>query len=333
MTDKTRSIRVAALVGLFGVGALVPRAAGAPESPPQTEFVGVWQGTLAVGQTRLRIVFHVGESSDGELEGMLDSPDQGAMGIPVETVTVAGDSIRLDIGAINAIYAGRLTEERQAIDGEWRQGGLAVPLELERVKEAPVLRRPQEPEPPYPYQEEAVEIEVPGAGVTLAGTLTLPPGGGPDPAVVLVSGSGAQDRDETVAGHHPFLVLADHLSRGGVAVLRMDDRDVGGSQATPRRRRSRRPDRARVARAQPSLSTQPDRAAHGVRDDRDDDRAVGAGADRRLDRGTDRPLTSGRAGDAGRAPPRRPVLGPTTHPDSAQDSPNPLDPPAYTNFA
>src|SRR5690606_17828723 len=89
--------------------------------------------------------------------------------------------------------------------------------------------RPQTPRPPFPYRAEEVVIDTPTEGVRLAGTLTVPEGGGPFPAVLLITGSGAQDRDETVLGHKPFLVLADALSRRGVAVLRVDDRGVGGS--------------------------------------------------------------------------------------------------------
>jgi hypothetical protein len=90
------------------------------------------------------------------------------------------------------------------------------------------MRRPQHPQPPFPYRSEEVTVEsVPG--VRLAGTLTLPQGQGPYPAVVLVSGSGPQDRDETLLGHKPFLVLSDHLTRNGIAVLRLDDRGTGRS--------------------------------------------------------------------------------------------------------
>ena len=104
-----------------------------------------------------------------------------------------------------------------------------LPLLLRRTDQTPVLRRPQEPAKPYPYREEEVTFENRPAGINLAGTLTLPKSAGPFPAVILISGSGAQDRDEALAGHRPFLVLADYLTRQGVAVLRVDDRGVGGS--------------------------------------------------------------------------------------------------------
>jgi pimeloyl-ACP methyl ester carboxylesterase len=256
-----RNTGVGAVTGLFGIVALVPLAGlfgpvargpfpALPTSPSTTaadpapaDFVGHWQGDLDVGGTSLRLVFHIEASEDGGLAATLDSPDQGATGIPVETVTVKGDSLRLDIAAASAVYVGRLTAEGQTIEGEWRQGGTTLPLTVERVDEVEKRPRPQDPEPPLPYAEETVRIDVPGADVTLEGTLTLPPGDGPVPAVVLVSGSGPQDRDETVAGHRPFLVLADHLTRRGVAVLRTDDRGVGGSTGSTFR--STMDDRAR----------------------------------------------------------------------------------------
>lgn len=236
-----RNTGVGAVTGLFGIVALAPLAGlfgpvaraplpAPPAPPPQAaDFVGHWQGDLDVGGTTLRLVFHIEASDDAELAATLDSPDQGATGIPVESVTVEGDSIHLDVRAAAALYVGRLTADAETIEGEWRQGGTALPLTVERVDEVEQRRRPQNPEPPHPYAEETVRIDVPGVDATLEGTLTLPTGDGPVPAVVLISGSGPQDRNSTLAGHRPFLVLADHLTRRGVAVLRTDDRGVGGS--------------------------------------------------------------------------------------------------------
>ena len=102
-------------------------------------------------------------------------------------------------------------------------------LTINRVDKAVEILRPQEPKKPYPYIEEEVVYENKEAEITLAGTLTLPPGKSSFPAVLLITGSGPQDRDETVYGHYPFLVLADYLTRQGVAVLRVDDRGVGES--------------------------------------------------------------------------------------------------------
>ena len=127
-------------------------------------------------------------------------------------------------------YIGQLSVERDAIEGNWSQGGASFPLLLDRTDaEALAPNRPQEPQPPFPYEVLDVEFDNPEAGIRLAGTLTIPAGDGPHPAVVLISGSGPQDRDETVFGHRPFLVLADYLTRRGIAVLRCDDRGIGES--------------------------------------------------------------------------------------------------------
>ncbi len=233
-TNRIRACFVTALIlGSAMVAALPSDGVAAVQEPgpgarSDGPWVGAWEGALDVGGQELRIVIHVRASGGGGLEASMDSPDQGATGIPVASVATAGDSIRLDLSGIGASYTGRLLADGSKIEGEWRQGGAALPLVLERGDgTVEPRRRPQEPEAPYPYGEETVTIDV--AGATLEGTLTLPPGDGPVPAVVLVSGSGAQDRDEFLAGHRPFLVLADRLTRSGIAVLRMDDRGVGGS--------------------------------------------------------------------------------------------------------
>lgn len=196
---------------------------------PEPDLEGTWQGRLSVGATSLRIVFNVTKADDGALSATLDSPDQGATGIPVAEVVVAGDTVRFEVTAIGGVYSGVANEDGSKIEGTWSQSGQSLPLVLERVEEAPEVNRPQEPEPPYPYKAEDVRFENAGAGVTLAGTLTLPEGAGPFPAVVLISGSGPQDRDEALMGHRPFFVLADYLTRRGIAVLRFDDRGVGAS--------------------------------------------------------------------------------------------------------
>jgi len=131
---------------------------------------------------------------------------------------------------LRAGFAGRLTAAGDSLVGEWRQSGLAMPLALGRTGKAPELRRPQDPRPPYAYDTLEVAYPNPAApGVTLAGTLTTPRGPGPFPCAVLITGSGPEDRDEAVFGHRPFRVLADHLTRAGIAVLRADDRGVGKS--------------------------------------------------------------------------------------------------------
>ncbi|RMG53550.1 MAG: alpha/beta fold hydrolase [Acidobacteria bacterium] len=199
-----------------------------PGRPAQT-LEGLWQGTLDVGGTTLRLVLNISTAPDGRLIGHLDSLDQGAMNLPIDRITFDGKRVRLEMKGLNAAYEGRLSEDGSDISGQWTQGGISLPLTFRRTDEAPTLRRPQEPKKPYPYSEEEVIYENRRAGVKLAGTLTLPRSPGPFPAVLLITGSGPQDRNETVAGHRPFLVLADYLTRRGIAVLRVDDRGVGGS--------------------------------------------------------------------------------------------------------
>jgi fermentation-respiration switch protein FrsA (DUF1100 family) len=203
---------------------------GPGEAQDSAALVGTWAGALEVpgGAGTLRIVFHLAEGDAGSLDATMDSPDQGAFGIAASPVTVADGSIRIEVSMVKGHYEGTIAEGGQRIDGTWHQGGVSMPLVLEPSAEAGPSR-PQEPEEPYPYEETDVSFESAADGVTLAGTLTTPPGNGPHPAVVLVSGSGPQDRDETVFGHRPFLVLADYLTRNGIAVLRYDDRGVGES--------------------------------------------------------------------------------------------------------
>ena len=203
-----------------------PGPAGAQVS---SSLVGAWAGVLDTGGGgSLRIVFHLAEGADGSLDATMDSPDQGAYGIAAGPVTVDGHAVRIEVPVVAGHYEGTFLDDVGRIDGTWHQGGANLPLSLE-LSDDSGPSRPQEPEPPYPYEATDVSFESTATGVMLAGTLTVPPGDGPHPAVALVSGSGPQDRDETVFGHKPFLVLADHLTRSGIAVLRYDDRGVGQS--------------------------------------------------------------------------------------------------------
>jgi hypothetical protein len=190
------------------------------------DITGRWSGVLEVQGMRLRLVFQIDTSETGYV-ATFDSPDQGGKDIPVTTTTFVHPDLKLEMKNIGAVYEGQLSE--QVIEGTWKQGLQSLPLTLSRKVEAPTVRRPQEPARPYPYAEEEVRVENHQAGVTLAGTLTLPAGTGPHPAVILITGSGPQNRDEEVFGHQPFLVLADHLTRRGMAVLRCDDRGTGES--------------------------------------------------------------------------------------------------------
>jgi pimeloyl-ACP methyl ester carboxylesterase len=206
-----------------GVHTVVPTAMPVAAHPA----VGDWKGALDLpGGTKLGIVLHVRADGDA-LSATMDSPDQGAYGIATSAVTFVDGQLTVEVAAIGGRYEGRL-DGPDRWDGSWVQGGGSMPLALERTADAGPPVRPQDPKPPFPYVVE--EVSVPSVkGVVLAGTYTRPEGDGPFPAVVLITGSGPQDRDEALMGHRPFAVLADHLTRAGVAVLRTDDRGFGKS--------------------------------------------------------------------------------------------------------
>ncbi|MDQ2799615.1 MAG: alpha/beta fold hydrolase [Armatimonadota bacterium] len=195
--------------------------------------VGDWGGTLHVNGTDLRLVLHFVRKTGGGLTGRLDSLDQNARGIPFSIVRQSGRKVHVEAAVIHGTYDGTLTASGKTMAGTWTQG-VPLPLTLTRLTAASAAifgkdNRPQEPKPPFPYTVKTVTFPGGAAGVTLAGTLTQPPGDGPFPAAVLIAGSGPNDRDETILGHKPFWVLADSLTRRGIAVLRYDKRGIGQS--------------------------------------------------------------------------------------------------------
>lgn len=202
----------------------------APAAGSPSDGGGIWEGTLDVGTVKLRLAFHFDRNDQGDWSGTMDSPDQGAVGLPLDSVSWDGDSVECGMKAIGGSFSGKLDAEKRQLDGEWKQAGQKWPLVLKRVDQVTKVERPQEPKPPFPYREEEVAFDGLSDAVHLAGALTLPDGQGPFPAVILISGSGQQDRNETIFNHKPFLVLADALARRGIAVLRVDDRGVGGSK-------------------------------------------------------------------------------------------------------
>ncbi|MGQ3053565.1 MAG: alpha/beta hydrolase family protein [Roseateles sp.] len=206
-----------------------------PASPRVAGLDGTWTGALDVGTAKLRLELHVFTGRFGTA-ALLDSPDQMVAGLPVSGVTRAARDVSFDIPAVDGRFEGRLSVDGRTLQGQWRQGAQPLPLTLTHRDQARKIQRarPQHPVRPYPYLEEEVSYANADAGIRLAATLTLPRRPPPHPAVVLISGSGAQDRDQTLVGHKPFLVLADHLTRQGFAVLRFDDRGVGGSTGDPR---------------------------------------------------------------------------------------------------
>jgi uncharacterized protein len=201
----------------------------AGQTPDEAELAGAWAGELQIaGGPSLPLIFHIEAGKEGRLTVTMDSPSQGVRGVAVESVRFEAGRLFLELPALGARYEGEL-EADERFTGSWHQGGMELPLVLERTEEGAVESRPQDPTPPFPYVEEEILYPNESAGIELAGTLTLPEGDGPFPAVALITGSGAQDRDQALVGHRPFLVLADHLTRAGIAVLRSDDRGVGGS--------------------------------------------------------------------------------------------------------
>lgn len=189
---------------------------------------GHWEGALTYSGSKIRLAFNI-EEQNGDLKATLDSPDQGARGIPIEKVRFQDDSLYLVLPQLGASYEGRLTQNGKTLEGQWKQGGISLPLTMERSEGGITIRRPQLPTEPVPYYSEEVVFENKKAGVKLSGTFTRPQQDGQHPAVILVTGSGPQDRDETILDHKPFFVLADYLSRHGIAVLRYDDRGFGQS--------------------------------------------------------------------------------------------------------
>jgi len=198
---------------------------------PASPVAGAWEGAIEVGAMKLRIGVSVAVQPDGKLTATMDSPDQGAYGLPLSDVVFGDGVLRFALRMANGSYEGRLNGAGTEIAGTWTQG-MAMPLVLRKVEKLTRPARPQDPKPPFPYRSEQVTFGSAAGQAMLAGTLTLPEGKGPFPAVVLISGSGAQNRDEEIFGHKPFLVLADHLTRRGIAVLRYDDRGVGKSTGT-----------------------------------------------------------------------------------------------------
>jgi pimeloyl-ACP methyl ester carboxylesterase len=186
-------------------------------------ITGIWEGKINVGVT-LRIVFHFKDSL-GTLTGTTDSPDQGITGIPCANVITRNDSLLLEVPEFKGRYAGKFLNDT-TIQGKLTQSA-GIDLLLSKVKKTSALNRPQTPHPPFPYKTEDITYHNRDHTIIYGATLSIPKGKGPFPAVLLVTGSGAQNRDEEIFEHKPFAVIADHLVRQGYIVMRVDDRGVG----------------------------------------------------------------------------------------------------------
>ena len=193
------------------------------------DITGEWNGVLSVQGMKLRLVFHVSKTDAGYTATM-DSPDQGAKGIPMTSARFGNKVLTLEHNLAQIVYAGTV-DATDSIAGKFTQAGQSFPLTLHRKAiaiEKP--KRTQEPVPPFPYVSEEVSFVNGKENIRLAGTFTFPKGKAPLATVVLVSGSGPQNRDEELMGHKPFLVLSDYLTRNGIAVLRFDDRGSFASE-------------------------------------------------------------------------------------------------------
>ena len=197
----------------------------APHLARAEDLAGHWEGAIDIPGMALGIKVDLAREGD-DWSGTIDIPMQGAAGLPLTISRITEDALEFSIQGVPGDPTFKGSQAASEIKGTFTQGPQSFPFHLSREANAG-MARPQEPHPPFPYTEQ--EVSYTSGVITLAGTLTLPPGEGPFPALLLISGSGAQNRDEEILGHKPFLVLADHLSRAGIAVLRMDDRGVGGS--------------------------------------------------------------------------------------------------------
>lgn len=192
------------------------------------DITGKWNGILKIQGTQLRLALNINQTDTG-YESTLDSPDQGAKDIPVTSTTFENSILTFEISSIGVSYSGNLNGEGE-IHGTFKQMGQSLPLNLsKKALEKEKLVRPQEPKKPYPYYSEEVSIANIKDSITLSGTLTLPSKEGKHPVVVMITGSGPQNRDEELVGHKPFLVIADFLTKKGIGVLRYDDRGTAKS--------------------------------------------------------------------------------------------------------
>ena len=193
------------------------------------KITGSWMGKINAGAIPLRIIFNLSLAENDSLAATLDSPDQGVKNIKIGPVVLSENFITITAPLLLGEYSGILKNDT-LIEGTWKQAGQSYDLNLLKLRTAFSINRPQEPKPPYPYAEKEVEFSNDKFNIILAGSLTIPQGKGPFPAVIMITGSGAQNRNEEILGHKPFMVITDWLTRKGFAVLRYDDRGIGKSQ-------------------------------------------------------------------------------------------------------
>lgn len=192
------------------------------------QIKGNWSGKIALPNAKLEVIFIIDTDSTVNYISKMDVPQQGARNLPVSKTMVTPDSLKLTVSIIAGSFSGKFAGD--SVVGIWSQSGAKLPLVLRKTENISEMVRPQTPRPPFPYLEKEVSYINPESGFKMAGSLTLPKVKDKVPAVILITGSGAQDRDESLFGHKPFWVIADYLTRNGIAVLRVDDRGIGGSE-------------------------------------------------------------------------------------------------------
>jgi alpha-beta hydrolase superfamily lysophospholipase len=217
------------LLSLLSAALLLTNSLSAQNILSKNNLPGSWLGKISTNGADLRLVFNIKLNDKDSLIATLDSPDQGAKNIPLGSVILDDKKLTIKAPMLMGEYKGTIAGD-STIDGTWTQRGATYTVNLKKLKAVFTVNRPQEPKPPFPYTSEDVTFTNDKFNIKLAGTLTIPSGKEPFKAVIMITGSGAQNRNEELMGHKPFLVIADYLSRNGIAVLRYDDRGVGGSK-------------------------------------------------------------------------------------------------------
>jgi len=195
----------------------------------ELSFPNYWEGKMEASGQTITIWLEIYNVND-TIYGTIDLPEQGIANKKFDEIVISGNSLVFKLNAYLAEYSGVISADKQSISGEWTQMKKDYQLNFSRLKDEPELKRPQEPKPPYSYRVEEIEFENKKAKIKLKGTLTLPKNSWNSPVVILVSGSGPQDRNSEIFGHKPFLLLADYFTKNGIAVLRFDDRGTAESE-------------------------------------------------------------------------------------------------------
>jgi pimeloyl-ACP methyl ester carboxylesterase len=196
----------------------------AHELKAQSGIIGIWEGKMNPG-VELRMIFHFYKDEKNQVAATMDCPDQGIKDVKASSFKIENDSVHLEFSQFHVTYSGKFIGDT-IISGSFEQG-TPLPLTFRKIKTIIEKKRPQTPVPPFPYITEDLLYQNADKSISYGATITIPQGKGPFPAVLLLTGSGQQNRDEEILGHKPFAVIADHLTRNGFIVLRVDDRGMG----------------------------------------------------------------------------------------------------------